>query len=273
MPRNSTNAYCLLSSAGIPVTYKFEMPVHLELKGKVKLVKEDKAIQFQCDLHPILAYKMHHKVSFKVPFLVKKYQSGIQQHLVTELPFRTLIGRGEHGEYTFAITPTHLHETTTPNTELHFITHHQKPYTAIVKDSLCPIHKTECCELKMIRTMETPIKMKNCIGEKTIGLPICIDTETEYREDKDLTIINRWWNMLREWKTPMGFLNLGYIGHPLVKHSIHKCTIDMSKSETKTLVWVLGGKRHVEIKVDNEELKDVKDKKRKPTPYSLHLYC
>jgi len=245
---------------GIPFTYKYEMPVHMSLKGSVKIVRENKAVQLQADLHPVYAWKMHHKVSFKVPFLLKKYQSGVQQHMVMEFPFRTLIGRGERGQYILALTPTHLHETT-PSTELNLITFHCKPYTAIVKDSLWPIHKTEGAEIKMIHTLETPIKLDHRVGEKVLGWSLHMETESEYKEETES--LSAWMRFVKGFKTPTGLLNLGYLGQPMVRRCIRKLTLDMTKSETKTLVIVLGGKKHVKMPEHLEDIelltKDIKE--------------
>jgi len=236
---------------GIPFTYKYEMPVHMSLKGNVKFVRENNAMQLQADLHPVYAWKMHHKVSFKVPFVHKKYQSGVEQHMVMEFPFRTLIGRGDRGQYIFALTPTHLHETT-PTTELNLITFHCKPYTAIVKDSLWPIHKTEGAELKMIHSVETPIKMDHHVGEKVLGLSLRFETESEYKEETES--LSSWMRFVKSFKTPTGLLNLGYLGQPMVRRCLRKITLDMSKSETKTLVFVLGGKKNVEMRENLEDI-------------------
>jgi hypothetical protein len=252
---------------GIPITYKYKLPVHMSVKGHMKLATEGKAVQIQADIHPVYAWKMHHKLAIKVPFLHKKYESGVQQHLVTELPMRCVFGRGDKGEYIFAVTPTHLHETT-PSTELHLITFHQKPYTAIIKDSLCPLHKTDCAHVKLIHTLEHPVKKDVAIGEKTLGWKLRMEVDTDYKKETETT--EGWWHFIHKFKSPMGLLNMGYVGHPLVRRSMRRITLDMTKSETKTLVFVVGGKKWVQVDtieeadtVDNKstEETDTKDSK------------
>jgi len=236
---------------GIPFTYKYEMPVHMSLKGHVKVVRENNALQLQADLHPVYAWKMHHKVAFKVPFALKKYQSGVEQHMLMEFPFRTLIGRGERGQFIFALTPTHLRENI-PSTVLDLITFHCKPYTAIVKDSLWPIHKTEGAEVKMVHSVETPIKMEHHVGEKVLGWSLHLETESEYKVETES--LSAWMRFIKSFKTPTGLLNLGYLGQPMVRRCTRKITLDMSRSETKTLVFVIGGKKDVRIPEHVEDL-------------------
>ena len=52
-----------------------------------------------------------------------------------------------------------------------------------------------------------------------------------------------WMRYLHQFKTPMGWWNLGYMGHPFVVRSMRKLSIDLSKTETKTLIFMLGGSK------------------------------
>jgi len=74
---------------------------------------------------------MHDKLSVKVPFLNKKYETGLQNHMVAQFPFRALVRKAPRNQITIAITPTHIHEQT-PNSELNLITVHRVPYTAVI---------------------------------------------------------------------------------------------------------------------------------------------
>jgi hypothetical protein len=159
--------------------------------------------------------------------------------------------RAEQGLYKFAITPTRLHDTT-PTGELNLITFVQKPYTAVIKDSMWPLCKTEAGVVKPIHRalIDAPHKVDRTMGEKMLGWSFRYVTETEYKEEDES--MSGWARFLTQFRTPVGFFNMGYMGHPFIARSMRKLTIDMSKAETKTLVFVLGvGKITKEVTTDN----------------------
>jgi len=258
---------------GIPITYKYEVPVHMSLKGNIKLVTENKAVQLQADLHPVYAWKIHHRVAFKVPFVHKKYQSGVEHHMVVEFPFRSLIGRGERGQYTFALTPINrLHGE--DSGKIHLWTQHKIPYTAVVRDSLWPIHKAEGAERKIIRSIETPTKIDYSVGEKILGLSFHTVIESDYtKEEATEENVMKWFHgWLEHLKRPITYPNLFMLDYSnqFVRHSTHKLTIDLDKSETKTLIFVLGGKKeyterpeHMKMSTETDESKSSEETLRR----------
>lgn len=243
---------------GLPLNYKFRMPVHFSLRGNVKLVAEDnlKDVQLQAELHPVYAWKAHDKLSFKVPFLNKKYQTGFQNHVVVEFPFRALIRRAPRGQFMVAITPTHITEGRTPNEELNLITYHQKPYTTIITDDCWPTNHKEGGEVKIVHAQETPYVSDRRFGEKHIGFSFRVEEHTEFKIQKETT--SGWMHFWTRFHSPAGWFNLGWLGSPSVRLSKRKLTLDMSQSETKTLAFVFGGnfalyRNHDQAREENEE--------------------
>jgi hypothetical protein len=227
---------------GLPLNYKFRMPVHFSLRGNLKVVSESnlKDIQLQAELHPVYAWKAHDKLSFKVPFLNKKYQTGLQNHVVAGMPFRALIRWAPRGQVVVAVTPTHIAEGRTPNEELNLITFHQKPYTVIITDDCWPTTHKEGGEIKIVHALETPYKNDRRFGEKQLGFSLRLQEETEYKVQRETR--SAWVHFWTRFHSPAGWFNLGWLHAPTVRLSKRKLTLDMAQSETKTLTFVFGGK-------------------------------
>jgi hypothetical protein len=243
---------------GLPLNYKFRMPVHFSLRGHLKVVSEDnlKDIQLQAELHPVYAWKAHDKLSFKAPFLIKKYQTGLQNHVVAEMPFRALIRRAPRGQFVVAVTPTHIGEGRTPNEELNLVTFHQKPYTVIITDDCWPTTHKEGGEIKIVHALETPYKKDRRFGDKQVGLSLRLQEETEYRVQRETR--SEWIHFWTRFHSPAGLFNLGWLGAPTVHLSKRKLTLDMAQSQTKTLTFVFGGKlRYNKMMNEKDEDKDV----------------
>src|ERR1700685_2577119 len=100
---------------------------------------------------------MHDKLSVKVPFLNKKFETGLQKHFVAQFPLRALIRKAPRNQIVVAITPSRIHEQT-PNSEINLITVHTKPYTAVIVDECWPVFHAEAGRMKLVRVLETPYK-------------------------------------------------------------------------------------------------------------------
>lgn len=232
---------------GFPCTYNFRMPVHVSLRGLVKLVTEDnKDFQIQAELHPVYAWKTHEKLSFKVPFVGKKYQTGFQRHVVSEFPFRALVRLAPRGQVEVAVTPAHL-----KRDELHqinLVTFHQKPYTVIVTDSLWPTAHKEGGVMKIVKAVETPYKKELTFGKKTLGLAFKLESETHYKIQNEGK--SAWMEYLNRFHSLTSLLNLNWMGEPSLRLSKRQLTLDMTESETKTFVFVFGRERVTKKNVD-----------------------
>lgn len=255
---------------GFPATYNFRMPVHVSLRGLVKLVTVDnlKDMQIQAELHPVYAWKTHEKLSFKVPFLNKKYQTGFQRHVVAEFPFRALVRVAPRGQIEVAVTPAHLKQQ--EHRDINLVTFHQKPYTAIITDSCWPTTHKEGGLMKIVHTLETPTKRQHLLGKNTLGLSFNLESETEYRIENEGK--GAWYNYFNRFHSWTSLFNLNWMGEPSLHLSKRQLSLDMSQSETKTFVFVFGRERqmtHNKMEKDSEEKHSEEDKTEK----NVRLYA
>jgi len=225
---------------GLPVTYKYTVPLILTVRGNIRLITKNNDVQVQLDVHPVFAMKAHHKLSVKVPFLNKKYETGFDKHIMVQFPSRIMISRTVAGDISLAITPVHLKGEEVPTGELNLITFHQRPYTMIVTDECWPTYHNNAGELKLVRAIETPYKNDRHVGEKLMGMSFRIVEETDYRMEKEGK--SSWIHFFRTFKNPTSLFNLGFLGAPTTRFSNRVLNIDLDRSHTKTLVLVLGAK-------------------------------
>lgn len=255
---------------GFPATYNFRMPVHVSVRGLVKLVSEDnKDFQIQAELHPVYAWKTHEKLSFKVPFLTKKYQTGFQRHVVSEFPFRALIRVAPRGQVEVAVTPAHLKQQELR--DINLVTFHQKPYTAIITDSCWPVTHKEGGLMKIVHTVETPYKKQFLFGKNTLGLAFNLESETEYHIQKEGKAA--WYNYFNRFHSLTSFLNLNWMGEPSLHLAKRQLSLDMSQSETKTFVFVFGRERRVKDNKLEKESSEEKHTSEEHTEKNVRLFA
>jgi hypothetical protein len=231
------------SAMGIPITYHLRMPVHFSLRGTLKIVNENglKDVQLQAELHPVYAWKTHGKISFKAPFTGKKYQAGVQRHMVVEAPFRALVRKAPRGQVVVAITPSQL-TNGSPSGKIDLITFHQRPYTAIINDEFWPTSHKEGGSMVIVHAVETPFKNEREFGQKALGMNFILKEETEYRTQNEGS--SGWVKFWKRFHSPTCFFNVGWLGAPQIRPVERKVQLDVSKSETKTLAIIVGAKIH-----------------------------
>lgn len=182
--------------------------------------------------------KLHDKLSIKVPFLNKKYETGFQKRFVAQFPFRALVRKAPRNEITVAITPTQIQEQI-PNSELNLITVDARPYTAIITDECWPVFYTEAGRVKLVRVLETPYKNEEHFGEKSFGLQFHVQEESDYTvEVEDQSQRMPFWT---QFQTPAAWFNFGFLQAPSMKYEKRVLTLNMPQSQTKTFAVVLGG--------------------------------
>jgi hypothetical protein len=232
------------SAMGIPISYHYRMPVHFSLRGNLKIVNENglKDVQLQAELHPVYAWKTHEKLSFKAPFTGKKYQAGVQRHLVVEAPFRALVRKAPRGQVVVAITPTQL-TNGSPTGKIDLVTYHQRPYTIIVTDEFWPTSHKEGGTMSIVHAVETPYKNEQEFGQKELGLNFIVQEESEYRTQTEGQA--GWAKFWKRFHTPGCYFNLGYLGAEEFRPIERTVSLDVSKSDTKTIAFVVGAKLHL----------------------------
>jgi hypothetical protein len=231
---------------GVPVTYNFRTTMLLSTRGNIKLVEEKNFgdVQIQAELHPILALKTHGRVSFKVPFTGKKYQAGVQRHFVLEAPFRALIRKAQSGQVVVAFTPTQLEKGAAPSGPIPLFTFHQKPYTAIITDSLWPTSHKEGGQMNVVHTRnngEQQFKREMTFGQKALGFAFKSVEMSEYRQQNERS--SGWVNFWQSFHSPSCFFQLGWLGGEKVRYAERRLSLDIANSETKTLVFTVAAKR------------------------------
>jgi hypothetical protein len=232
------------SAFGLPVVYKFHMPITVSLKGAVKVngVRNGE-MQVQAEVHPVYTWKTHASISFKVPFTGKKYQAGVQRHFVVEAPFRVLLTKTDSQILKLAITPAHL-KAGTPQGKIDLISYHQKPYTAIITDELYPTIYPRGGKMKIVRSLapgQAPVEREMTFGRKKLGLEISLKTRSDYAKENEGQ--SAWVRFLRKFHTPGCWFNVGWLGAPTIKHVERKVVLNLDRSATNTLVFMIGGQR------------------------------
>lgn len=234
---------------GVPATYNMRLSSLISLRGNLKITNEDylKDVQIQAELHPIHSWKMHTKISFKVPFTGKKYSAGLNVHQVIEFPFRAVLRKSPTGDLQFGITPTHLTENNV-NGEIQVFTYHRRPYTAIITDELYPASHKEGGDMKIVHALDKPYESKQTFGENSIGMNFRLEHLSEFRQEREEQ--SAWIRYLSRFPSPASWLHLGVTsGSPTVRLSERKLILDVSASKTKA-IWIMaaGQLRHIEPK-------------------------
>jgi hypothetical protein len=231
------------SAMGIPINYNVRLPVHVSLRGNIKIVNENgmKDVQLQAELHPVYAWKIHQKLSFKAPFTGKKYQAGVQRHMVVEAPFRALVRKAPRGQVVVAITPSQL-TNGNPSGKIDIVTYHQRPYTAIITDEFWPTCHKEGGAMTVVHAVETPYKNQREFGQKALGMNFILQEETEYRTQNEGP--SGWVKFWKQFHSPTCFFSVGWMGAAQIRPAERVLSLDVSKSETKTLAIVIGAKTH-----------------------------
>jgi len=231
------------SIMGLPLMFHHRIPAHFSLRGSVKLVNENgfKDIQLQADLHPVYASKSHYKLVYKVPFTGHAYAAGVMQHTVIELPHRMVARWAPRGQVVFAISPAPL-VAGTPAGEIDFLTYHQRPYTAIITDSCWPVNHREGGKMEIVHDTSDDEPYKNMEEfeylQKNAGLAIKMEEVSEYRDQSETA--SGWVRFFKRFHTAGCWFNVGFLGGETIRFSERKWTIDVSKSETKTLGFAVG---------------------------------
>jgi hypothetical protein len=223
---------------GLPMTYTHRMPLHVQVNGNMKLATAEKDWQMQLELRPVYAWKIHDKLSIKAPFLNKKYVTGLQKHFVAQFPLRALLRKAPRDQIILEITPTHLHEDT-PTSEIRLFTFHRVPYTAIVTDECFPIFHREGAQVKVARVVETPYNNERRFGEHRFGLSLHVKEESDFQVEAEGH--NQWINYLTKFHNVRTLMNMGWLGAQSTRWAKRTLSIDMAKSQTKTLAFVVGG--------------------------------
>lgn len=236
------------SGLGIPISFTYRLPVHLSLRGTIKVVQENGARDSQvvAEVHAVYGWKSHARLAYKAPFVGKQYQSGIQRHIVVEAPLRAAVRLAPQGQLVIAITPAQL-EKGNPSGEIDLVTYHQHPYTIIISDNLWPVSHKEGGKMELIRTnptetQQTPYKNQQTFGEELFGLSFRLDEESDYRDESEG--ISQWARLWKSFHSPGCLFNLGWMGSKDIRFVERKLTLDIQKSQTKTLALIVGGKIH-----------------------------
>jgi hypothetical protein len=249
---------CIL---GVPVTFNSRMPVHVSLRGNVRLVQEGQDFQLQVELHPVYAIKTHARLSFKVPFTGKKYQAGVQRHFVAEVPFRALVRRAPSGQVVVAVSPSQLTKGV-PSGPIPVATFHQKPYTAIITDSLWPTSHKEGGQMTIVHVTQEgqeqdqgqgqnqnqnrdqsqkQFKRQSNFGQRSFGFNFQSEEISEYSQQAERS--SGWIKFWQRFHSPSCFFQLGWLGGQNVRYAERSLSLDVANSETKTIVFVVAGKR------------------------------
>jgi hypothetical protein len=150
------------------------------------------------------------------------------------------------GQLVIAITPAQL-EKGNPSGEIDLVTYHQHPYTIIISDNLWPVSHKEGGKMELIRTnptesQQTPYKSSQTFGEDLFGLALRLDEESDYRDESEN--LSQWAKLWKSFHTPGCFFNIGWMGSKDIRFVERKLTLDVQKSQTKTLALIYGGKIH-----------------------------
>jgi hypothetical protein len=236
------------SGLGIPVSFVQRIPVHLSLRGTIKVLQENnqRDTQVVAEVHAVYGWKTHTRLAYKAPFTGKQYQAGIQRHMVVEAPLRASVRYAPQGQLIVAITPAQLQKGA-PSGDINLVTYHQHPYTIIITDALWPVSHKEGGKMEMIRqapsaTQQTPYKKTQTYGEELFGLSFRVDEESDYQQESERA--SQWAKLWKSFHTSSCFFNLGWIGSEDIRFVERTLTLDVQKSQTKTLAFVLGGKMH-----------------------------
>jgi hypothetical protein len=234
------------SGMGIPLSFSHRVTVHLSLRGNVKLVQEGKDAQAVAEVHAVYGKKSHTRAAFKAPFAGKQYQSGIQRHVVLEAPLRAAVRYAPQGQVVVAFTPAQL-EKGNPSGEIDIATYHQHPYTIIITDALWPVSHKEGGKMQVVRshpsaTQQTPYKNSQSAGENYFGLAFRLDEESDYQQESER--ISQWAKLWKSFHSPSCFFNLGWFGNQQMRFAERKITLDVAKSQTRTLAFIFAGKNH-----------------------------
>jgi len=236
------------SGLGIPLSFTYRLPVHLSLRGTIKVVQENGARDSQviAEVHAVYGWKSHARLAYKAPFVGKQYQAGLQRHVVVEAPLRAAVRLAPQGQLVIAITPAQL-EKGAPSGEIDLVTYHQHPYTIIITDNLWPVSHKEGGKMELVRTnptetQQTPYKSSQTFGEDLFGLSFRLDEESDYRDESES--VSQWAKLWKSFHTPSCLFNLGWMGSKDIRFVERKLTLDIAKSQTKTLALIYGGKIH-----------------------------
>jgi hypothetical protein len=236
------------SGLGIPISFVYRLPVHLSLRGTIKVVQENGARDSQvvAEVHAVYGWKSHTRLAFKAPFVGKQYQAGLQRHFVAELPLRAAVRYAPQGQLVVAITPAQL-EKGNPSGEIDLVTYHQHPYTIIISDNLWPVSHKEGGKMEIVRrqpsaNQQTPYKSSQTFGEELFGVSFRLDEESDYRDESEN--LSQWAKLWKSFHTPGCFFNAGWLGSKDIRFVERKLVLDVQKSQTKTFALIFGGKQH-----------------------------
>jgi len=119
--------------------------------------------------------------------------------------------------------------------------------------------------MKIVRAVETPYKHELQFGHKVVGLNFKVESETHYRVQNEGK--SSWFNYLNRFHSINSWFNLNWMGEPSLRMSMRKLSLDMSNSETKTIVLVWGRDRKMTINTMTSE-----EKSEEITEKNSHLY-
>jgi hypothetical protein len=227
---------------GFPLVYKMSMPALISIRGTIKLDNKQGGYSLQADLSPVYAWKIHRQLAFKVPFTGKKYQAGVQRHVVVEVPFSAVARKAPQGQLQLAITPAHL-SAGSPSGTINLITYHQIPYTAIITDEFYPTNHKQGGQMKIVHANQDKsqdYENQKTFGQDALGLSFQVQEKSEFPEEQEN--ISGWTRFIRRFHSANCAFNAAWLGSPSIRFVKRQFNLDLDKSETKTLVFMLAAR-------------------------------
>jgi hypothetical protein len=230
---------------GFPLDYSMQMPALISIRGIIKMQQQqgEQGYTLQADLAPVYAWKIHRKLSFKVPFTGKSYQTGVQRHIVVEAPFSAVARKAPQGQIQLALTPAHL-SAGAPTGTINLVTYHQIPYTAIISDEFYPINHQQGGKMQIVHANQDPkdnYERREQFGEKSLGLVFQLNEKSEFPEQQET--LSGWSKFIRKFHTVNCAFNAAWLGSPSIRFVKREFILDLDKSQTKTLVLLLAARR------------------------------
>jgi hypothetical protein len=229
---------------GFPLVYHMRMPALVSIRGTIKLENQrgTPEITLQADLSPVYAWKIHRQLSFKCPFTGKNYQSGVQRHVVVEAPFTLVARKAPRGQLQLAITPAHLSKGA-PSGTINLATYHQIPYTAIITDEFYPTIHPQGGKMQIVHANEDEKKnyqQTRTFGQEMFGLHFQVKEQSEFPEEQEN--VSGWARFIRQFHTANCAFNAAWLGSPSIRYAKREIILDLDKSETNTLVFLLAAR-------------------------------
>jgi hypothetical protein len=165
--------------AGYPVSFRMSTPVIVSSVGQITTKGSGDQARVLGEVYLTAVAQMKARLTIKVPYVQKYYQTGYERNIALELPVKFVAQKSHRDVLQVALTLTHIENHSQPQGKIRLFSYDQIPYNAIIQDPWTTSVAQRYESFDTVRTGRRPEQEKIRVGREELGYKFIYEDEAD----------------------------------------------------------------------------------------------